>query len=277
MRRWWRRWRRWQLARLAVSSPAIWGKLPGHADYVRSNCDAETGECWRAWFRPLLTEPRKTGAAVKKQRGGPAWLHLDPQEQQSDDTMPVAFVLPFDQLSFAPRAFVLGVLLMSTDSVGRISPVVIFQTCQQPWLRAMWPDSSSEESGSNQLLRRNWLYWQLALLTRLFAGDVTRPISLPVLSEALATGWRVYVSSWCQVVDVTSTEYHDQTMRSWLDSLAPPLTTHGQRRGVSFLPWPDWPETVSVHHASPTFWQQDDEGGYLHAATSLSRLLHGRP
>lgn len=125
----------------SVSPPAIWGKLPSHADYVTHGVRADEVEALQRWLagqvRPLPSAPHQAKTArTPTRQATDRWLALEPARYQpSPHSIPVAFVLPPGVLPFSGPHHVLGVVANSCDRLGRQHPLIVYQRANARWLR----------------------------------------------------------------------------------------------------------------------------------------------
>lgn len=247
-----------------VTPPAIWGKLPGHADFVRSGVRHRESEGWAAWLAQVAGRPAGGDEALEVAQGAAA--------------LPVAFLLPPGTLAFAPRRFVVGVIAPSSDRVGRQHPLLVYQLARPGWVRRQFGPRTHTQS--------DWLFWLARAVARQLGhaeGADRQPL------ERLVGGlWALYTTTPQRQPRTASAhrgetaqpqaDGHAATAQALLDELAgpPPADDPAARlRGVRHLPWADWPQRLLCTRPSPVFWQQDAEGGYVNAATSLAQLWYG--
>jgi type VI secretion system protein ImpM len=234
------------IASWRILPPAIWGKLPGHADFVRSGM--RHGEL-AAWMQWLAQQSRNAGADATVRAVA----------------VPVAFVLPPGTLAFARRRFVLGVIAPSIDGVGRHHPLVIYQQAHPLWVMRHF------EAQLRQPL--DWQFW----LARAVARH-TRAQGYPDI-RALEITVRALWESSCK----TEEDFAGQRIRrmqALLDRWAGPAPANdpaAQWHGVRYLPWVDWPQRLQGARAESAFWQQDAEGRFIGAANKLQKLWGGSP
>lgn len=248
------------IASSLITPPAIWGKLPGHADFVRSGMRHGESEGWRPWLAHVCAAQ---GSAPPQQ---PA--------------IPVAFVLPPGALAFAPRRFVLGAITPSADRVGRQHPLLVYHLAHPRWVEDHFASHPQEP--------RDWLFWLARALAR-HAGpqgaqDVQR------LGRTVQGLWRLHAPGWPDLRRRWRLEPGGDPhphggqpslpdrVQSILDELAghaPDTDPARLLHGVRHLPWADWPERL--HHRQPesAFWQQDAAGGFVNAAERLQPLWSG--
>lgn len=234
-----------------VSPPAIWGKLPHHADFVRSGVRHGELEAWASWLDGL-DGPRhgaQADAATKAL------------------ALPVAFVLPPGVLAFAPRRFVLGVIAPSFDRVGRRHPLVVYQRAHPRWVQRHFEAQLRQPC--------DWQFW----LARAMARHVhpEGPAHLAAMKSTVKAVWRAQAA-------LSNTARRDGDIApqaqqaGWLDRWAGPVRGDdpGARlHGVRYLPWADWPQCLQGTHADSAFWQQDAQGRFVGASHRLQSLWSG--
>ncbi|WP_077038077.1 type VI secretion system-associated protein TagF [Pelomonas sp. KK5] len=141
-----------RLVRWRLAGPlALWGKLPGQADYVSrraSPSDVALLQRWVAeqWQPPTRPQPRT------RQRG---WLALNHDADRAPDLSmtPVLFVM-----GAGPGRHLRGAVVPSQDRIGRPHPLVLFQPATRRWLQRRLPAAC----GSPDEL----LYWLARVLAR---------------------------------------------------------------------------------------------------------------
>ena len=104
-----------------ISAPSIFGKLPALGDYFRRNAPPQQVEAWRTWF--------DTAAAVWSGKESP----VSRQAGQCGDGRPTFLVLSARELGFPGNGYVAGVVMPSRDRVGRLYPLVIWQSASGYW------------------------------------------------------------------------------------------------------------------------------------------------
>ena len=228
------------IASCRASAPAIWGKLPGHADFVHSGVRPGEAEAWTQW----LTEHG---------------LYADVGIAARAMSVPVAFALPPGTLPFARQRYVLGVIARSVDRAGRPHSLVIYQ--QESPRRAM----RHFEAQLRQPL--DWQFWlarAVARHARMSRADIQ---ALEITVRALRTESRELEK-----------DFSVQRVR-WLQALldqqtGPALSDDpaAELHGVRHLPWADWPYRLQGARAESAFWQQDANGRFIGAANRLQKL-----
>lgn len=239
------------VASCLITPPAIWGKLPGHADFVRSGMRHGESEGWRPW----LAQHGGMASAPKTQ--GP----------------PAAFVLPPGTLPFAPHRFVVGVITPSGDRVGRHHALLVYQLAHRRWVEGNFAQNAAPSS--------DWLFW-LARAVERHTGP-TRSVQVNALERTVQALWKLHAPGWRALTSHGQESSHRIGQRSALSDatlaqLAGPARSDdpGMRlQGVCYLPWADWPQRLFTARAENAFWQQDAVGGFVNASNRLSSLWEG--
>lgn len=238
-----------------VTPPAIWGKLPGHADFVRSGMRHGESEGWRPWLAPL--EAADLGG--------------------KSPSIPVAFVLPPGELAFAPRRFVLGVITPSSDRTGRRHPLLVYHLAHPRWLGGHFASHAQQP--------RDWLFW----LARAVARHVSPPgvPDVQMLERTVWGLWRLHAPGWSDLrrrwglgpgrdsLQRVHAPPSQDRVHALLEKLAGPALAADPARmlhGVRHLPWADWPRRLRQRRPESAFWQQDAAGGFVNAAERLQLL-----
>ncbi|APW38289.1 type VI secretion-associated protein [Rhodoferax koreense] len=240
------------IAHRLVTPPAIWGKLPRHADFVRSGMRHGESEAWQSWLALQGCLDREARPAL-----GAA--------------LPTAFVLPPGSLPFAARRFVIGVLAPSVDKVGRSHVLLVYQTAHLRWLRFQFDDA----------VPHDWLFWLARTVARHVRADT--PSDSQAIDQAVRRLWRVYAPGtcdlWARAAASPATRQarraRQTAARRQSESPAAPFFADdlaAQLHGVTRLPWADWPHRLYRPHGHGMFWQQDAKGGFVNAATRLAIL-----
>jgi len=239
------------IASRLITPPAIWGKLPGHADFVRSGMRHGESEGWQDWLnqQDCLRErdPARRGSAA----------------------LPIVFVLPPCSLAFAPRRFVVGVITPSLDRVGRHYPLLAYQLAHPRWLKRHFEVQTRQP--------QDWLFWLSRAVSR-HIGELGVPDIL-ALRRTVKMLWRQHEPQWRELCGRCRSDGAAPTgeggMEALLEKVAgpvPPNDTTAHLHGVRFLPWADWPRSLANPRAQSVFWQQDARGGFVNAATRLQTL-----
>lgn len=251
-----------------VTQPAIWGKLPAHADFVSSGVRVGERDGWEAW---LAAQPHRT-----PERRAPASAAL-----------PAAFVLPPGALPFAPRRFVVGVIARSFDRTGRPHALLVYQLAHRRWLIRHFEKHAAYP--------HDWFFWLARAVAR-HAG-LFEAADIRALERATSELWRLHSPNATQLLPPICRAEADPVAlvsrsRALLDRLMGASAQDDLARrlaGVRFLPWPDWPDRLCEARRAATFqlpgarrfegafWQQDDAGGFVNAAVRLEALWNGSP
>lgn len=238
--------------RIAISSPALWGKLPSHGDFVRYNipynCDAEVKEWIQQEFTPIKEAHNPQNPAAMGHHG-----------------MPWCFVLPPGHFSFAQEDYVIGVWLNSSDKLGRQYPLVMIQTASPQWVKLYF-------TGHMQI-PCNWLFMAARIMAKAVYIDqpnnmVSAQDTLLALTKKMDTVWDL-VKMHCK-----KRHFGKQISLSYAQ-VAPiigkphPYDFAHHLHGVRHLPWIHWPEHILSDVPRPVFWQQDLSGRFVAAAPSM--------
>lgn len=235
-----------------ITPPAIWGKLPGHADFVRSEMRLGETDGWLPWLA-------RNGGMVRRPVVAPP---------------PAAFVLPPGTLSFAPHRFTLGVITPSCDSVGRHHALIVYQLAHPRWV--LWHFARQTQRP------RDWLFWLARAVDR-HTGPVRAASEVQALACTVRALWQLHAPDWrvlrasgrvapestddtgrrCVLAEVALTEQAGPTY---------PEDAAARLRGVHCLPWADWPQRLFKARAQSAFWQQDAEGGFVNASSRFLDL-----
>lgn len=243
---------KWLTDRRLLTAPAIWGKLPGHADFVRHGVRRGEGAAWQAWLGregALQTSHGKRAARI-----------------------PISFIVPPGSLPFARRRFVLGAMLASHDRVGRPCPLVVYQIAHPQWTRAYLHALDRDEGWQT-----DWVFQ----LTRLLAGHfrLAEPRIEP-LAHAVDAAWHDVAPSPHGALAVSRIQAHALSLArlprpanlrepSTDASLPDPAA---DLQGTHFFPWTDWPDRLMRSAPKAVFWRQDAAGGFLDVGERLQAL-----
>jgi type VI secretion system protein ImpM len=234
------------IAARVISSPAIWGKLPGHADFVRSGVRHGESDAWRPW----LAEHCET-----------ATTDVDPLV-----VPPASFVLPPATLACSPRHFVVGVIAPSVDRVGRRHPLLVYQMARPRWVERHF------RSNAGQPL--DWFFW----LARVVGHHLRKGSDVMKLERAVRAQWELHAPQWSDIAgrhpgpDHAAARARAQlAFDEWADPVDSSDPAH-RLVGVRHLPWADWPQRLQGRHGASAFWQQDTAGGYVNAVVRLKDL-----
>ncbi|SFO52046.1 type VI secretion system protein ImpM [Variovorax sp. OK605] len=258
-------WPRW-IDGWRITAPAIWGKLPDHADFVRSGVRHGELEAWAGWL-----DEQSHSAGVDASAKAVA--------------LPAAFVLPPGTLAFARRRFVLGVIAPSIDRVGRHHPLVVYQKAQPRWVLRHFEAQLRQPC--------DWQFWLARAVAR--HTQVEGRANLAAMEGTVKALWRAQAgvlgarrsddAEAEQVQQARQARQAQQVQQAHravclLDHWAGPSLQDdlGARlHGVRYLPWSDWPQRLSDARAESAFWQQDAQGRFVGAANCLQKLWGGMP
>ena len=292
----------------SVSPPAIWGKLPSHADYVthgvRADEVVELHDWLAAQVRPLAG-PRKVPATPRP--SADRWLALEPERHRpSPHSIPVAFVLPPDVLAFSGPQYVLGVVANSCDRLGRRHPLIVYQRANARWLRQHFvsigddaPSLFESDSGPSTMtgLRQPWMFWLARLVSRYArhpdaaawindadeiapetqppqAARAATAAAAPSLTDTVTALWALHAPGWSQYIGAAQRAPSAHSLQAVIDR-AGSVMEHDAAddlRGVACSPWADWPDRIWSAQPAPAFWQQDSYGGHVGASQRLGEL-----
>lgn len=265
-----------------VQPPAVWGKLPSHADYVHYRATAQQAHDWQKWVtevwlrRPL--QARESDFTRASRRGRSNWLQLEVGVRTDLATVPVAFILQPGSLDFAPQHFIQGVMVVSQDAVGRECPLIIYQIATLPWMSQIWCEQEVQNQPSLTDVRessndhsRHLLYWLARVAACVHANEMTPE----TLCGAVDTVWQEFEPSWAQLMKKDRRRANTVALRARLSRLGIGASQDAAKglKGVQQLPWANWPERIlRPQRPMPVFWQQDVNGGYVSASDNFQSL-----
>lgn len=237
------------IAARLITPPAIWGKLPAHADFVRSGMRHGESQGWQPWLARQAAQVGQGGA------------------------LPAAFVLPPGELAFAPHCFVLGVITPSMDKTGRQHPLLVYQLARPRWVERYF-EAQAVQSGAD-----DWLFW----LARAVARHMHAGTDVQGLERTVQTLWRLYAPGWSALWRRGAQGFEEPERAARRREQAPvllhqmggaasPQDPALQLRGVRYLPWVDWPQRLFKARPESAFWQQDATGGFVNATQALPAL-----
>lgn len=224
-----------------VTPPAIWGKLQGHADFVRSGMRHGESEGWQPWLA------RHAGIVET----------LDAQSP----VLPASFVLPPGTLPFAPRRFVLGAIVPSADRAGRRHALLVYQQAQPSWVERYFDAQARQPC--------DWLFWLSRAVARAVEGD------LHPFERSVHALWQAHESP----LDDSAVQVRMRLQRDAQSREAGAADPAAGLVGVRHLPWADWPARLHRGDGSApcAFWQQDAMGGFVNASHRLDDLWGAGP
>ncbi|MES2530190.1 MAG: type VI secretion system-associated protein TagF [Pseudomonadota bacterium] len=233
-----------------IAPPAIWGRLPAHADFVRSGMRHGESDGWAHWIAAQ----------------GLSAVDADPRAE-----VPAAFVLPPGTLSFAPSHFVIGVIAPSGDRTGRRHPLLVYQPVPRKWLEAQL---AATDSGVP-----SWLFWLARAVARHAARHAER--GLPALTPTVHALWALHAPHpsrpWRRRADTDgiSPAVRDAQSDALLCRLIGPDAPDDPAvllPGAPRLQLPDWPHRLFRRRAESAFWQQNAAGCFTNASTRPAAL-----
>lgn len=262
----------------------VWGKLPGHGDFLRRHSTALHARDWQNWvtrvwnLRPVAPASRPARAG----RESPSnWMQLEPRKVAPDmGAVPVSFVLQPGVLPFSGKHYVQGVVMASHDQVGRAFPLIVFQQASPGWMRRTWGQRPQSDIVGSTLpvsggSGKDMLFWISRLMARTQGADIGWAefvMAVDAMDALYRPDWRKLFGGLVATPDKRALEdllarYCDADTQDAAYGL----------RGVQQLPWTNWPSRI-LRAENPTnaFWQQDLRGGYVNASETLSGLYGGR-
>jgi len=270
--------------RWLVQPPSIWGKLPNQVDYVRHCCSAAEAQSWQRWASEVWLRRSTASRSQRSLKPKQQWVELKAPVAKPDmEFVPVTFVLLPGTLDFAPNHFVQGACVASHDNVGRQCPLIIYQKISPYWMRRML-ESQMQKKGRSKGDRcfvsvghkpkpeADLLFWMTRVAARVHAAD----LSVFALSALVDQVWQQFEPGWVQLVGGDVKTINPAALITLLErySVADQLLdTANGLRGVSYLPWVNWPQRL-LREELPlsAFWQQDVDGGYVNASDNLFSL-----
>lgn len=234
-----------------ITPPAIWGKLAGHSDFVRSGMRHGESEGWQPW---LIENGRFPEV-------GPV------------GTLPTAFVLAPGTLGFAPHHFVVGVVAPSIDRVGRRHALLVYQVAHPRW--------AERHFAAQAIHPQDWLFWLGRAVAR-HIGPHGAP-QVQALGRTVDALWRLHAPGRRELFGAradstagsTNADPSRDRSKAVLDRFAGPCIEDdlaARLQGVRYFPWSNWPHAFLASRVQNAFWQQDAAGGFVNAAPQLSNL-----
>ena len=268
--------------RWLVQAPAIWGKLPNQADYVRHRCSAAQAQDWQRWVSQVWLRRTVKPRARIPSKNVQKWIEVEAPKPEPDLAfVPVSFILLPGSLAFAPNHFVHGVCVASQDRVGRECPLIIYQKIRPYWLKRILAAEARNTkaafaTSSSKIVRLNdtvhLLYWFARISARIHAADLAPEAVAQLVDEV----WTQFEPGWLQLFGRDPQSVYSACLQQSLEQHAlaeDSLDTATGLRGVRHLPWANWPQRLwSTEQPLPAYWQQDIEGGYVNASDSLFSL-----
>lgn len=250
-------------SRCLVSAPAVWGKLPTQGDFVHHRADVRERQTWQHWVESvwsLCVRPEVPVSRVHNDTRG--WISLDATRKPARaQQLPIAFVMPIGTMDLKPGWMVQGVVVPSSDKVGRSCPFIIYQHVRPAWVARLW---SQPSTANGQTL----LYWWARLAWLAVQGHMPWPQWLSLLDAV----WKMYQPGLMQCLGAQPHVVAAASVQGLIGPMPEDDPAWGVH-GVYHLPWADWPErTVRAEQPQPAFWTQDAQGGYVHAGSHLMQL-----
>jgi type VI secretion system protein ImpM len=270
---------------LLMSPPVVWGKLPTHGDYISHNVQANQAQQWQQWLG--IHAPEYIASTVQRQTpresdSASNWTHLDVHHVKAVvQRLPVSFILPPGQLAFSRDGYVVGVLIASHDAIGRHHPMVIYSLASKQWLAKYW-DQTSHASQDWQYWLGRWLLHVQQLAQQQQEPQTSSKLDVhSLLMQGVSSLWRMHEPKFLMRFTDASTNHllpkeSELALERVLKAhqlpakLVFPIPSHSLK-GVTHMPWIDWPERLlDKVKPAPAYWQQDSNGFYVTAAERLA-------
>ena len=261
-----------------ISSPAIWGKLPTHADFIQIQVKGEQAQQWQNW----LALQWQAGSRLPKRRrmSRELWLNLSAQAcmEEAGNALPVAFVLAPGQLEFSGGQYVVGVMVPSCDQIGRSHPLMVYQLAQRRWLEQQWLVEPRAV--------RDWQFWLARLLSAVVqhawdAGAAARSDLRVRIETSVEQLWKEFQPSWAMRLQAVRGNEVERAcsaiLAPWQERQEAPQDVAALLAGVPHFPRSDWPAALANPGFQSMFWQQTVQGEYVMAETSLAVLWREEP
>lgn len=215
---------------IPISSPACYGKLPFLGDFYQAGAGRDETAVWAGRFDSFW---ETAGADIRP--GSDPWC----------------FTLAPEVL-FPGRHYIVGVMTVSEDRVGRPYPFVIWQKVADRALRR-----SKLFGGPGE--RHNWLFWlSRFLLIHSRADNDSAAKTLRGFELELAALWKGCRQNWWAQFRRWSRRPGGGEPRYLLRALP-----ESDLEGTHFLPFNDWPDRLWTKQPAAYFWRQDHQGLYL--------------
>lgn len=283
--------------RYLITAPAVWGKLPTHNDYFSHRTQAGQAQQWQAWLDAHASHLVLSAAARQQQQAltrkvvkhtdSRTWLSLEPKANlASVHDAPVSFLLPPGTLAFSGKRYVVGVIMQSADAIGRSHPLITYSLASRSWLAQYWRHKVHEA--------RDWQYWvgrwlvhvshmADAMLDKAHQGQTTSSVDIgQLLAKGIDALWNVHAPTWHDLFMAPQRQplprYSERAIEQTLLALSATQLSATQLpestlRGVSHMPWVDWPErALKRKNPQTAFWQQDHKGRYIGVAEHLMQF-----
>lgn len=266
-----------------ISSPALWGKLPSHADYIGNRVRAGEAQQWQAWYmRQMAQAAGSTGRSGQGDVEGRGDLQDDNQAHLLNllRSVPISFILPPGTLDLKNRYYLAGIITWSVDRLGREHPLIVYQRVLRIWL-----EQSLVAESQYAPVKFDWLYWLRCLIGKYMGSEVIKREAwdhenlLTRLLQCIDEMWQLFTPDWRQMLrgelpcPATSEcqkiveKANGRQRKEFAGELRLLL------QGSNALPWSDWPTRI-LRREQPlaVFWQQDESGRFISAAQRLKDL-----
>jgi type VI secretion system protein ImpM len=298
------------IARSLMSAPAVWGKMPTHADFITHAMKSGHTQAWTQWLsfnaaQTKIVKPTENQTSMHYVKSPKqAWLSTqDPNTQNKaqnalSNHQATSFMLQAEELAFSKNDFVVGVIFNSMDKVGRKHPFIVYTTAKKRWLKQYWERP--------QHIAQDWQFWLGQLIKTTFEQSLViahAELSAEALNKlnntlqtqlllAIQQMWQLHAPRWTQFLLLPPKHPSAQQCQEIINKLlsvsalqthplADDSDSHHSRsdpiqpealKGVQHMPWADWPYRMWRASSKNAFWQQDSQGRYIGAAEKLSQL-----
>ncbi|ATE59937.1 TagF domain-containing protein [Thauera sinica] len=255
-----------------LPAPSVWGKLPALGDYVSRHASPADIAAWQRWFEVYPLD-RLSESAIDLDEAPPAraaasdrWLSTEPVAVPGrEHPLPWCFILPPDALPQAPRLPaglpVIGVMARSCDRVGRLHPLVVWQSVQPRWL-------------VDHRQTQEWLFWLSSYLVchtlPYSTPEAFNPVPFLDLLDAL---WHTASPGPAARLGLAPKPLPDGELTRLIAEAKPAGLFRAKRNpaddlaGVRHLPWADWPlaaiRPMGFGQRRAYFWQHAANGEYV--------------
>ena len=155
----------------------------------------------------------------------------------------------------------------SQDRVGRPCPLVVFQEVTHREMKRIW---SIEVDEPIKWRGRHMLFWWAQ-----FAASAKGATDLSMLIADMEMVWRSHEPTFLEMlsgtlgkIDISNLE---DALAKWQSASKSDVIM--RPKGVSRLPWTDWPSRLfQKREAIPAYWIQDVLGGYVCASDDVLKL-----
>jgi type VI secretion system protein ImpM len=257
----------WQL----VGPVALWGKMPGHGDFIRRNLPFEQEEALEEWVgrkRGILSPLEEVQRKVTNDIPRNSLESRTSRPVSGYPGQPWCFVLPPRSLPFTADRYLIGVWMDSSDKVGRKYPVIMIQTAARRWVEPYFAFHAERP--------REWLFHAARLIAHSIraqrdeagrlSGARAETDRIAVFQARLNALWSLYAPDWRNFLG-KRISFPGKEARQIRNLIEPPPPDDPVRHldGVRFLPWADWPDCLLNSTAQGFFWQQNLHGRFIGA------------